>query len=140
MGSPEAAPAQPRALVGGHLLSMAIGLLVLHTTGAGPWAAAAAVGLAIVVMHLTRTFHPPAGIDPLVVVVNDMQWSFPGRPGRDWRLPARRLRLRLAQRRPARLVAEALVVNAAQVHPAATSVASRARNLSPSPVTTTLRR
>jgi CBS-domain-containing membrane protein len=27
-------------------------------------------------MHLTRTFHPPAGIDPLVVVVNTMTWSF----------------------------------------------------------------
>ena len=33
-----------------------------------PWAAAVAVGLAMVAMHLTRTFHPPAGIDPLVVV------------------------------------------------------------------------
>jgi CBS-domain-containing membrane protein len=27
-------------------------------------------------MHLTGTFHPPAGIDPLVVVVNNMPWSF----------------------------------------------------------------
>jgi CBS-domain-containing membrane protein len=27
-------------------------------------------------MHLTNTFHPPAGIDPLVVVVNNMSWSF----------------------------------------------------------------
>jgi CBS-domain-containing membrane protein len=27
-------------------------------------------------MHLTRTFHPPAGIDPLVVVINDLSWSF----------------------------------------------------------------
>ena len=27
-------------------------------------------------MHLTRTFHPPAGIDPLVVVLNGMSWSF----------------------------------------------------------------
>ncbi|MGA8228680.1 MAG: HPP family protein [Xanthobacteraceae bacterium] len=76
MGSPEAEPAQPRALVGGHLVSTAVGLLVLHIIGAGPWAAAAAVGLAIVAMHLTRTFHPPAGIDPLVVVVNTMTWSF----------------------------------------------------------------
>ena len=76
MGSPEAEPAQPRALVGGHLVSTAVGLLVLHVIGAGPWAAAAAVGLAIVAMHLTRTFHPPAGIDPLVVVVNTMTWSF----------------------------------------------------------------
>lgn len=38
--------------------------------------AALAVGLAIVAMHVTRTFHPPAGIDPLVVVVNDMPWTF----------------------------------------------------------------
>ena len=27
-------------------------------------------------MHLTRSFHPPAGIDPLVVVLNNMSWSF----------------------------------------------------------------
>jgi hypothetical protein len=27
-------------------------------------------------MHLTSTFHPPARIDPLVFVVNDMPWSF----------------------------------------------------------------
>jgi CBS-domain-containing membrane protein len=76
MGSPEAEPAQPRPLVGGHLLSTAIGLLVLHVTGPGPWAAASAVGLAIVAMHATRTFHPPAGIDPLVVVLNQMPWTF----------------------------------------------------------------
>jgi CBS-domain-containing membrane protein len=30
----------------------------------------------MVAMHLTRSFHPPAGIDPLVIVVNDMSWSF----------------------------------------------------------------
>jgi CBS-domain-containing membrane protein len=76
MGSPEAEPAQPRALVGGHLVSAAVGLLVVHLTGPGPWAAAAAVGLAIVAMHATRTFHPPAGIDPLVIVINSMPWSF----------------------------------------------------------------
>ena len=27
-------------------------------------------------MRLTGTFHPPTGIDPVVVVVNDMSWSF----------------------------------------------------------------
>jgi CBS-domain-containing membrane protein len=76
MGSPEAEPAQPRALVGGHLVSAAVGLLVLQVTGPGPWAAAAAVGLAIIAMHATRTFHPPAGIDPLVIVVNGMPLYF----------------------------------------------------------------
>jgi CBS-domain-containing membrane protein len=76
MGAPEAEPAQPRALVGGHLISTVVGLIVVHITGPSTWAAAAAVGLAMVAMHLTRTFHPPAGIDPLVAVVNDMAWSF----------------------------------------------------------------
>jgi CBS-domain-containing membrane protein len=76
LGSPKAQPAQPRALIGGHLVSTFVGLLVVKLCGPAPWAAALAVGLAMVAMHLTGTFHPPAGIDPLVVVVNDMSWSF----------------------------------------------------------------
>lgn len=76
MGTPDAEPAQPRALLGGHLISTAVGLLTLSVTGASPWAAACAVGLAIVAMHATRTFHPPAGIDPLIVVAQGMPWSF----------------------------------------------------------------
>ncbi len=76
LGSPDAEPAQPRALVGGHLLSTVVGVLMVKLCGPAPWAAAVAVGLAMVAMHLTGTFHPPAGIDPLVVVVNDMSWRF----------------------------------------------------------------
>jgi CBS-domain-containing membrane protein len=53
-----------------------IGLLVVKVAGPGITAAALAVGLAILAMHLTRSFHPPAGIDPLVVVLNNMSWSF----------------------------------------------------------------
>lgn len=75
-GSPDAEAAQPRALVGGHLVSSVVGLAVVHLVGPGVWQAALAVGLAMVAMHLTRTFHPPAGIDPLVAVVNNMSWSF----------------------------------------------------------------
>jgi len=76
LGSPKAEPAQPRPLVGGHLVSTLVGLLVVKLCGPAPWAAAMAVGLAMVAMHLTGTLHPPAGIDPLVVVVNNMSWSF----------------------------------------------------------------
>jgi CBS-domain-containing membrane protein len=76
MGSPEVDAAQPRALIGGHIVSTIVGLLVVKIAGPAPWAAALAVGLAIAAMHFTRTFHPPAGIDPLLVVVNNMQWSF----------------------------------------------------------------
>lgn len=76
LGSPDAAPAQPRALIGGHLVSTLVGLLMLKLCGPAPWAAALAVGVAMIVMRLTGTFHPPAGIDPLVIVVNNMSWSF----------------------------------------------------------------
>jgi len=76
LGSPEVEAAQPRALIGGHLLSSLIGLVVVHVVGPQPWAAAIAVGLAMLAMHATRTFHPPAGIDPLLIVVNAMPWSF----------------------------------------------------------------
>jgi CBS-domain-containing membrane protein len=76
MGSPKAEPAQPRALVGGHLISTAVGLAAVKLLGPGVWVAAVAVGLAMIAMHLTGTFHPPAGIDPLVVVINGMPLSF----------------------------------------------------------------
>jgi CBS-domain-containing membrane protein len=76
MGSPEVDAAQPRALVGGHLVSTLIGLIVVHLAGPQSWAAAVAVGVAIAGMHLTRTFHPPAGIDPLLVVMNNAPWTF----------------------------------------------------------------
>jgi CBS-domain-containing membrane protein len=76
LGTPDAAPAQPRALIGGHLVATLVGLAVVKVCGPAPWAAAMAVGLAMIAMHLTGTFHPPAGIDPLVVVVNNMPWSF----------------------------------------------------------------
>jgi CBS-domain-containing membrane protein len=76
LGSPRAEPAQPRALIGGHLLSTIVGLVMVKVFGPAPWVAALSVGLAMVAMHLTDTFHPPAGIDPLVVVTNNMSWTF----------------------------------------------------------------
>jgi CBS-domain-containing membrane protein len=76
LGSPDLEPAQPRALIGGHLIATIVGLAVLKVTGPGQWEAALAVGLAIVAMQVTRTFHPPAGIDPLIVVTTNMPWTF----------------------------------------------------------------
>jgi CBS-domain-containing membrane protein len=76
IGSPDAEPAQPRALIGGHVVSTLVGLLMLALTGPHAWAAAAAVGLAVLAMYVTGTFHPPAGINPLLVVSNALPWSF----------------------------------------------------------------
>jgi len=61
MGSPEAEPAQPRALVGGHLVSTLVGILTSQLVGPAPWLAALAVGLAII-MSIFRTRHT-ASID-----------------------------------------------------------------------------
>jgi CBS-domain-containing membrane protein len=76
IGSPDAEPAQPRALIGGHVVATLVGLAMLWLTGPQAWAAAAAVGLAVVAMYVTGTFHPPAGINPLLVVSNNLPWSF----------------------------------------------------------------
>jgi len=76
IGSPDAEPAQPRALIGGHLISTLVGLVVLKLTGPNAWAAAAGVGLAVLAMYLTGTFHPPAGINPLLVISNNLPWTF----------------------------------------------------------------
>jgi len=76
IGSPESEAAQPRALIGGHVVATLVGLAMLRLTGPHAWAAAAAVGVAVLAMYLTGTFHPPAGINPLLVVSNSLPWSF----------------------------------------------------------------
>lgn len=62
--------AQPRNLIGGHMLSAAIGVTAFQLIGGQPWLAAAlAVSTAIAVMHLTRTLHPPGGATALIAVI-----------------------------------------------------------------------
>jgi CBS-domain-containing membrane protein len=73
---PDSPLAQPRSIVGGHALSTVIGLALLHTAGLHAWSAALGVALAIVCMQLTRTLHPPAGADPLLVMLSGAGWSF----------------------------------------------------------------
>ena len=76
IGSPHVEPAQPRALIGGHLVSTVVGLAVLKLAGPQASAVAAAVGLSILAMYVTGTFHPPAGINPLLVVSGNLPWAF----------------------------------------------------------------
>ncbi|WP_219838974.1 HPP family protein [Paenibacillus sp. R14(2021)] len=67
---------QPRNIIGGHLISTLAGLTLFHLFGHGTWVMAAGVGLAIGLMMLTRTTHPPAGADPLVVILAGSSWTF----------------------------------------------------------------
>jgi CBS-domain-containing membrane protein len=62
--------AQPKNVLGGHVLSALIGVCAHQVLGATPWlAAAVAVATAIAVMHLTRTLHPPGGATALIAVI-----------------------------------------------------------------------
>ncbi|MFB6259218.1 MAG: HPP family protein, partial [Thiohalorhabdaceae bacterium] len=58
--------AQPRNLVGGHVLSALVGVACYQWLGDFPvMAAATAVATAIALMHATRTLHPPGGATAL---------------------------------------------------------------------------
>ncbi|MGC8872730.1 MAG: HPP family protein [Caldimicrobium sp.] len=62
--------AQPRNLVGGHILSALIGVMSYKLFPEHLWLASAlAVSMAIVVMLLTKTLHPPGGATALIAVI-----------------------------------------------------------------------
>jgi len=62
--------AQPRNLVGGHVLSGLIGVVSYQLCHSCMWLAAAiAVATAISLMHATKTLHPPGGATALIAVI-----------------------------------------------------------------------
>ncbi|MBK4216700.1 HPP family protein [Paracoccus caeni] len=68
--------ARPRNVVGGHFLTALMGLLALTFIGDGVLAMGIGVGLGIAAMQFTETLHPPAGGNPLVVIMTGAGWSF----------------------------------------------------------------
>ncbi|PAA02483.1 HPP family protein [Pseudomonas fragi] len=75
-GVPDSPLAQPRSIIGGHVISTLVGLIILHTLGNSWWACALAVGLALVAMQQSRTLHAPAGANPIVVLMTGAPLSF----------------------------------------------------------------
>ena len=73
---PENHFSQPRSIVGGHVISSAAGLLALLVFGKTWWALGLAVAGAAAVMMLTRTVHPPAGSNPIIVFLALPDWDF----------------------------------------------------------------
>jgi CBS-domain-containing membrane protein len=64
----ETEAAQPRALLGGHIGGALIGILCYQVFGDGLWVSVTAVVLTMMLMVVTRTIHPPAGANPLIMV------------------------------------------------------------------------
>lgn len=73
---PENHFSQPRSIIGGHFICSAVGMLALYLFGQTWWALALAVAVATAIMMLTRTVHPPAGSNPIIVFFAMPQWSF----------------------------------------------------------------
>jgi len=69
-GVPNSPLSQPRNLVGGHVVSALVGVSCALWFVAYPEIAGAlSVSLAIVVMHITKTVHPPGGATALIAVI-----------------------------------------------------------------------
>lgn len=68
--------AQPRNVIGGHFIATFTGLLFMTLFGIHWWSMATAVGTAIALMLLVRMPHPPAGSNPLIVMLGAVNWSF----------------------------------------------------------------
>ena len=64
---PEAPLSQPRAVIMGHLAASLIALACLALFGPQWWAVGVATGLAVGFMMMTRTVHPPAGSNAIIV-------------------------------------------------------------------------
>ena len=62
--------AQPRNLIGGHLISAIIGVFFFQIFHDQMWLASAmSVATAIAAMHATKTLHPPGGATALIAVI-----------------------------------------------------------------------
>ncbi len=69
-GIPRSPLAQPRNIVGGHVVSAIIGVCIHMLFPHTLWLASAlAVSLAIAAMHLTKTLHPPGGATALIAII-----------------------------------------------------------------------
>lgn len=73
---PESPLARPQNVLGGHLLAATVGLLVQELPLPLALQLALGVGLAIALMQGLRLIHPPAGANPLLVLLTDQSWPF----------------------------------------------------------------
>jgi CBS-domain-containing membrane protein len=75
-GFPSSPFSQPRNIIGGHVVTSLTGLLCLHLLGPGYLPMAVAAASALMLMILTRTVHPPAGSNPVIIFAMQPGWSF----------------------------------------------------------------
>ncbi|CED71393.1 membrane protein, HPP family [Aliivibrio wodanis] len=75
-GLPQSPLAQPKNVILGHLITAVIGIVFSQYVGVTPMSLAIATGLGITCMLVSKTTHPPAGANPILIMLAGHGWSF----------------------------------------------------------------
>tara|TARA_Y100001935_G_C17284572_1_gene499552 strand:+ start:87 stop:566 length:480 start_codon:yes stop_codon:yes gene_type:complete len=68
--------AHPKNIFFGHTLSALSGVIIYYLIGTNPLSIGLALSLAIFVMIITNTIHPPAGGNPIIAVMGAKSFDF----------------------------------------------------------------
>ena len=68
--------AQPRNVIGGHLMSAFAGVTAYQLFGNSWWAITLGVTISIILMTITNTLHPPGGATAFVAVYTSQNYGF----------------------------------------------------------------
>lgn len=75
-GLPTSPLAQAKNVIIGHFITALIGVCFTQYIGVTPICLAIATGVAVSAMILTNTTHPPAGANPLLIMLSGQSWDF----------------------------------------------------------------
>lgn len=75
-GLPDSPLAQPKNVILGHLITAFIGVFFVQVVGVNPFTLALATGLGVSAMLLSKTTHPPAGANPILIMIAGQGWMF----------------------------------------------------------------
>jgi len=76
MAAHESPLAKPKNILLGHILSALSGVIILYLIGDNFLALGIAVALAVFVMIVTDTIHPPAGANPIIAILGSKGAGF----------------------------------------------------------------
>ncbi len=68
--------AKPRNVFFGHILSASSGVLIFYLMGNSALSIALGLSLAVLVMIVTKTIHPPAGANPVIAILGAKSFEF----------------------------------------------------------------
>ncbi|WP_117232652.1 HPP family protein [Vibrio maerlii] len=75
-GLPNSPLAQPKNVVFGHLITALIGVIFTQYIGVNAMTLAVATGLGVTAMLMSKTTHPPAGANPMLIMLSGQSWGF----------------------------------------------------------------